>query len=76
MKKDEDLIEFAEDRPGHDLRYSLDSIKIRHELGWRPKYAFDNALRETVEWYLSNEKWWRSLADERTLSPIPWKIKW
>ena len=76
MKKDEDLIEFAEDRPGHDLRYSLDSIKIRHELGWKPKYTFDNALRETVEWYLSNEKWWRSLADERTLSPIPWKIKW
>ena len=76
MSLGDDLIEFVEDRPGHDVRYSLDSKKIRDELGWRPKYLFDNALKNTVEWYLSNEWWWKPLADERTLSPTPWKIRW
>ena len=76
MGKSEAMIEFVEDRPGHDIRYSLDSTKIRSELGWKPKYSFDKALRDTVQWYLSNERWWKPLADERTLSPIPWKIKW
>ena len=75
MGKDESLIEFVEDRPGHDLRYSLDSSKIR-ELGWRPKHSFKEGIRKTVEWYLENEWWWRPLADERTLHPTPWKLRW
>jgi len=76
MGKDESLIEFVEDRPGHDLRYSLDSSKIRNELGWKPEYNFDEALRYTVDWYLNNEWWWKPLADERILHPTPWKLKW
>ncbi len=76
MGKDESLIEFVEDRPGHDLRYSLDSSKIREELGWKPKHSFEEGIRETVKWYLENEWWWKPLADERTLHPTPWKLKW
>jgi dTDP-glucose 4,6-dehydratase len=76
MGKDEGLIEFVEDRPGHDVRYSLDSSKIRRELGWRPRRSLEEALKETVEWYLKNERWWRPLADERVLHPTPWKLRW
>jgi dTDP-glucose 4,6-dehydratase len=76
MGKDEGLIEFVEDRPGHDVRYSLDSSKIRRELGWRPRRSLEEALKETVEWYLKNEWWWRPLADERVLHPTPWKLRW
>ncbi len=76
MGKDYSLIEFVEDRPGHDLRYSLDSSKIRHELNWRPIYSFDEALEHTVKWYLDNESWWRPLADEKVLHSTPWKLKW
>jgi len=76
MGKPEDLIEFVDDRPGHDLRYSLDSSKIRSELGWAPKYSFEEALERTVDWYLNNEEWWRPLATEKILHPTPWKLKW
>ncbi len=76
MGKDDSLIEFVEDRPGHDLRYSLDSTKIREELGWKPKHSFEEGIKETVEWYLQNEWWWKPLADERTLHPTPWKLRW
>ncbi|WP_048086145.1 dTDP-glucose 4,6-dehydratase [Archaeoglobus veneficus] len=76
MGKDEDLIEFVEDRPGHDIRYSLDSSKIRNELGWKPKHSFEEGIKETVNWYLENEWWWKPLADERVLHPTPWKLKW
>ena len=70
-----DLVEFVEDRPGHDIRYSLDSSKIR-KLGWKPKHSFKEGLKETVGWYLENEWWWKSLVDERILHPTPWKLKW
>lgn len=76
MNKPESLITFVEDRPGHDLRYSLDSSKIRAELGWRPKHSFEEALKQTVDWYVENEWWWRPLATEKTLHPTPWKLKW
>ena len=76
MGKDEDLIEFVEDRPGHDIRYSLDSSKIREELGWKPKHSFKEGIRKTVEWYLENEWWWKPLADEIVLHPTPWKLEW
>jgi dTDP-glucose 4,6-dehydratase len=75
MGKDELLIEFVEDRPGHDIRYSLDSSKIRSELGWRPKHRFNEALEQTVHWYLKNEWWWKPLATEEALHPTPWKAK-
>jgi dTDP-glucose 4,6-dehydratase len=76
MGKPEDLIEFVDDRPGHDLRYSLDSSKIRGELRWAPKYSFEEALGRTVDWYLNNEEWWRPLATEKILHPTPWKLSW
>lgn len=47
----EDLIEYVKDRPGHDLRYSIDNAKIRTELGWSPKYSLERGLEKTIEWY-------------------------
>ena len=51
------LIEFVADRPGHDLRYAIDPTKIEGELGWAPPHGFDQALRATVAWYLTNRRW-------------------
>ena len=76
LGRDESMIEFVEDRPGHDVRYSIDSSKIREELGWRPRHSFDEALRETVKWYVENEWWWRPVASEKVLHPTPWKLRW
>ena len=60
LSKDESMIEYVKDRPGHDLRYSLDCSKLR-ELGWRPEYNFDEALAETIKWYVENRWWWEKL---------------
>ena len=76
MGKPENPITFVEDRPGHDLRYSLGSSKIRAELGWRPRRSFQEALKTTVNWYMDNEWWWKPLATEQVLHPTPWKLKW
>lgn len=59
------LITFVSDRPGHDMRYAIDASKIEHELGWRPKETFESGLRKTVEWFLQNETWWRTIIDHR-----------
>ena len=75
LQKPHDMIEYVGDRPGHDKRYSINSSKIEKEIGWRPKYNFDDALKQTVEWYLQNKSWWESLIDENTLHPQPWTIK-
>jgi dTDP-glucose 4,6-dehydratase len=76
LNKPEALLEFVEDRPAHDVRYSLDSSKIRDELGWKPTKSFGDALNETIAWYVENEEWWRPLLSDRILSPTPWKEKW
>lgn len=76
LGKSPDLIQFVEDRPGHDFRYSLDSSRIRKDLGWAPELPFATALKKTVEWYVHNEKWWKPLVNEKILSPTPWKEKW
>ena len=56
----EDDIEWVTDRAGHDRRYAIESGKLRTELGWQPQYAdFDGGLAQTIEWYQSNEAWWR-----------------
>jgi dTDP-glucose 4,6-dehydratase len=60
MGKDKNEYDHVNDRPGHDLRYAIDSTKIRNELGWQPKYAdFTEGLKDTIEWYKNNEAWWR-----------------
>lgn len=59
----ENLIEFVEDRPGHDWRYAIDATKIEQELGWRPAYDFETGLAETVRWYLEREDWWRPIRE-------------
>ena len=76
MGKETKLIEYVGDRPGHDKRYSIDASKIQNELGWKPQFNFDHALKETVSWYLENNEWWEPLADEKTLHPQPWTLKW
>jgi dTDP-glucose 4,6-dehydratase len=55
--KHESLIEFVKDRPGHDLRYAIDSSKVEKELNWKPTYKFEQGLRSTVKWYLENQNW-------------------
>jgi dTDP-glucose 4,6-dehydratase len=51
------LVKFVTDRPGHDLRYAIDTSKTKRELGWRPSETFESGLRKTVEWYLANQTW-------------------
>ena len=58
-----DLISFVTDRPGHDTRYSIDSTRIRNELGWQPSVSINEGLEKTVCWYLGNKDWWRPLLD-------------
>ena len=72
LNKSEDLIEFVEDRPGHDFRYSLESKKIRKELSWSESTSFEKGLEKTVDWYLSNKDWWENIF-EQALNPTPWK---
>jgi len=60
LKKDDSMIEYVQDRPGHDFRYSLDCSKLR-ALGWKPSHSFEEGLRDTVRWYIQNEWWWRPL---------------
>jgi len=76
MHKPESTLTFVEDRPGHDIRYSLDSSKLRNELDWSPKHSFEQALKTTVNWYMNNEWWWRPLATDSVLHTTPWKLKW
>ncbi|MFL5260503.1 MAG: dTDP-glucose 4,6-dehydratase [Hyphomicrobiales bacterium] len=58
------LITFVADRPGHDLRYALDTSRIEKELGWRPHETFESGLEKTVHWFLDNEKWWRPIREQ------------
>jgi dTDP-glucose 4,6-dehydratase len=61
LDKPQSLIQFVTDRPAHDRRYALNCAKITTELGWKPTYSFEKALSATVDWYLQNESWWRSI---------------
>ncbi|HEY6643546.1 MAG TPA: dTDP-glucose 4,6-dehydratase [Povalibacter sp.] len=57
------LITFVADRPGHDRRYAIDCGKIERDLGFRPAYSIEEGLRQTFEWYIDNEVWWRAIMD-------------
>ena len=72
MNKSKDLIVFVEDRPGHDFRYSLNSSKIRNELGWSNKTSFDLGLECTISWYMDRLDHWKNIP-EITLNSTPWK---
>jgi len=72
MGKSADLIEFVEDRPGHDFRYSLNSSKIKKQLGWSIKTDFEKGLEKTIKWYLSHPDWWKNLS-KKILQATPWK---
>lgn len=61
LDKPESLIRYVKDRPGHDRRYAIDPTKIETELGWKPKYNFDTGIRQTIDWYLNNQDWWKHI---------------
>ena len=59
LNKSKENIQFVNDRPGEDTRYSLDSTKILEKLGWKPKINFNEGLEKTIQWYISNKDWWK-----------------
>ena len=72
MDKSEELIEFVEDRPGHDFRYSMTSKKISEELGWKIDIDFEKGLEKTIQWYLDNPEIMNNVS-QTILDPTPWK---
>jgi len=60
LKKPQSLKTFVADRLGHDRRYSVDTTKLR-SLGWKPKFDFTKAMKDTIQWYIDNRLWWQSL---------------
>jgi dTDP-glucose 4,6-dehydratase len=70
--KSADLKQIVPDRPGHDRRYLLDSTKLRSELGWEPEIAFDDGLRETVDWYAEHRDWWQPLKERLQVEETAW----
>jgi dTDP-glucose 4,6-dehydratase len=61
LGKGDELIKPVTDRLGHDRRYALDCFKLRSELGWKPQYDFNQALKDTINWYKENQQWWEKL---------------
>lgn len=57
----DDYVSFVKDRPGHDRRYAIDASKIKRELGWEPRFRFDTAIKDTIQWYRDNQAWWRAI---------------
>jgi len=70
----QELIKFVASRPGEDTRYSLDSTKIREELGWKPEVTFEEGIKKTIEWYKSNENYGIDTGN-KVFSETPWKNK-
>lgn len=64
LSKPDSLIKRVADRPGHDRRYAVDTKKIE-KLGWKPKYRFEEAIAETIDWYVKNESWWRKIKEKQ-----------
>lgn len=61
LGKGEDMIEYVEDRKGHDRRYAIDFSKAKKELGWEPEISFEDGMKNTIDWYMNNESWWRNI---------------
>jgi dTDP-glucose 4,6-dehydratase len=74
LGKPHSLKAYVPDRPGHDRRYLLNSAKIRRELGWAPEVGFEQGMRETVDWYVANQEWWRPLQARLAVAEGAWAI--
>ncbi len=61
LGKDESLITYVKDRPGHDRRYAIDPSKIRRELNWKPEHTFEEAIKITIDWYINHKDWWEGI---------------
>lgn len=66
MGKDETSIEYVKDRPGHDKRYAISNDKIQSQLGWKPSVTFEEGIKLTIEWYLNNQDWIKSIEKKQT----------
>ncbi len=64
LAKGEELKQIVPDRKGHDSRYLLDSSKIKRELGWSPEIPFEEGIKDVVDWYVTNESWWKPLLEK------------
>ena len=65
LKKFSSLINFVEDRPGHDYRYAIDTSKIKRDLEWTPLETFDSGLKKTILWYFDNKEWWKKILQDK-----------
>ena len=61
MNKNQSVIEYVKDRPGHDRRYAIDWSQTNKELGWKPEYEFDSSLKRTINWYTTHQNWWKKV---------------
>ena len=61
LNKPESLITYVTDRKGHDMRYAIDPTKIHNELGWLPETKFEDGIKKTIQWYLDNREWWKTI---------------
>ncbi len=68
LGKPEGLINYVEDRKGHDMRYAIDPAKIHAELGWLPETKFADGIQKTIEWYLANKDWWQPIVSGEYLN--------
>ncbi|MGD2107782.1 MAG: dTDP-glucose 4,6-dehydratase [Phycisphaerae bacterium] len=68
LDHDESMIQYVRDRPGHDRRYAMDFSKLTEEIGWQPRIDFDHGLAETIEWYKTNESWWKRIKSREYLT--------
>ena len=76
LNKPQNLKTYVPDRPGHDCRYLLDSGKINRDVGWEPTIAFEDGMRETIQWYVENQEWWqmiRQKADSEVVQEDKWE---
>jgi dTDP-glucose 4,6-dehydratase len=72
LDKPQSLKTYVPDRPGHDRRYLLNHTKMQRELGWQPEVPFEDGMRQTVDWYIQNESWWRPLQERLAVVESKW----
>ena len=75
LNKPQTLKTYVPDRPGHDCRYLLDSEKIARDVGWKPVIAFEDGMRETIQWYVENREWWQTI-QQKANSEMVQEDKW